>query len=101
MITEPNAGSDVAGLSTSGKKVEEPGGGVHYVVEGQKKWISGGIFADFFTTAVRTGGPGMNGISMMLLERDTMEGISTRKLKVQGMGPSGTSFVELDDVKVP
>jgi len=100
MITEPNAGSDVAGMSTTAVRVEEPNGDYHYKLEGQKKWISGGIFADYFTTAARTGGPGMGGISMFLLEKE-MEGISTRYLPVQGMGPSGTSFVELDDVKCP
>jgi alkylation response protein AidB-like acyl-CoA dehydrogenase len=38
-------------------------------VNGQKKWITNGIYADFFTTAVRTGGKGGAGISMLLIER--------------------------------
>jgi alkylation response protein AidB-like acyl-CoA dehydrogenase len=40
-----------------------------YIVNGQKKWITNGIYADFFTTAVRTGGKGHGGISMLLIER--------------------------------
>ena len=43
--------------------------GDHYIVSGEKKWITNGIWADFFTTAVRTGGPGAKGVSMLLIER--------------------------------
>lgn len=42
-----------------------------------KKWITNAIFSDFFTTAVRTGGDGMNGISLLLLEKD-MPGIKCK-----------------------
>lgn len=37
--------------------------GKHYIVNGEKKWITNGVFADYFTVAVRTGGPGMGGVS--------------------------------------
>lgn len=43
--------------------------GRYYIVNGEKKWITNGIYADFFTTAVRTGGKGHGGISMLLIER--------------------------------
>jgi len=95
-ITEPNAGSDVASIKTTA--VRE---GDHYVVNGNKKWITNGIFADYFTVAVRTGGKGMRGISMLLLERDTMPGIETKRMDCQGVWPSGTTYVEFDNVKVP
>ena len=53
-ISEPTAGSDVGNLSTTAEEV-----GDFYVVNGLKKWITCGMFADYFTTAVRTGGEGM------------------------------------------
>jgi alkylation response protein AidB-like acyl-CoA dehydrogenase len=95
-ITEPSAGSDVASIRTTAKRE-----GDHYVVNGNKKWITNGIFADYFTVAVRTGEPGMRGISMLLLERDSMPGISTNRMDCQGVWPSGTTYVEFDNVKVP
>jgi alkylation response protein AidB-like acyl-CoA dehydrogenase len=55
-ITEPYAGSDVANIRTTA--VKDPSGDF-YVVNGEKKWITNGIFADYFTVAVRTGGPGL------------------------------------------
>jgi alkylation response protein AidB-like acyl-CoA dehydrogenase len=45
-----------------------------------KKWITNGIFCDYFTTAVRTGGEGMGGLSLLLIEK-TFPGVSTRKMK--------------------
>jgi alkylation response protein AidB-like acyl-CoA dehydrogenase len=68
-----------------------------------KKWITNGIFCDFFTTAVRTGGkdvPGMRGISLLLLEKG-MPGLSLRKMKCMGVVTSGTTFIAMDNVKVP
>ena len=52
-ITEPWGGSDVANLKTSAKLSED---GTHYIVNGMKKWISNGVYSDYFTVAVRTGG---------------------------------------------
>jgi len=51
-LTEPVAGSDVAGFETTAVKTSC---GKFYIVNGQKKWITNGTFADYFTTAVRTG----------------------------------------------
>jgi len=48
-------------------------------VNGVKKWITQGYSADYFTTAVRTGGPGLSGISLLLIEKG--EGVDTKKLK--------------------
>merc|ERR1719330_2094595 len=94
-ITEPTAGSDVANLRTSAKKE-----GDHYILNGEKKWITNGIFADYFTVACRTGGPGMGGISLLLVERG-MPGLTTRKMKCSGVWSSGTTYITFDDVKVP
>jgi len=96
-ITEPTAGSDVAGLRTSAVKEE---GGDHYIVNGEKKWITNGIFADYFTVAVRTGDKGMDGISLLLLEKG-MEGLETKKMKTSGVWSSGTTYITFEDVKVP
>jgi len=96
-ITEPSAGSDVANLRTTAVKTPD---GKHYIVNGEKKWITNGVFADFFTTAVRTGGDGMGGISLLLLER-TMPGITTRQMKCSGAWCSGTTYITFEDVKVP
>lgn len=95
-ITEPSAGSDVASIKTTAKRE-----GDYYVVNGNKKWITNGVFADYFTVAVRTGGVGMRGISMLLLEREGMPGITTKRMDCQGVWPSGTTYVEFDQVRVP
>jgi alkylation response protein AidB-like acyl-CoA dehydrogenase len=69
-------------------------------VNGQKKWITNAIFAEFFTVAVRTGGPGMKGISLLLIER-SMPGVITREMQCQGAWASGTTFISFEDVQVP
>ena len=58
--------------------------GKFYLVNGIKKWITNGTFADIFTVAVRTGGKGMKGLSLLIIERG-YEGVSTRKMKCQGL----------------
>ena len=95
MISEPYAGSDVAQIRTTAERV-----GDHFIVNGQKKWITGGLHADFFTCLARTGGPGPGGLSILLLER-TMPGITVRKMETQFDNTHNTTFIELDDVKVP
>ncbi|KAK0267024.1 hypothetical protein LTR35_016601 [Friedmanniomyces endolithicus] len=98
-ITEPDAGSDVANLTCEAKLSED---GKHYIVNGEKKWITNGIWCDYFTTAVRTGSTesGMKGISVLLIERD-MGGVSTRRMDCQGVWSSGTTYITFEDVKVP
>lgn len=98
-ITEPDAGSDVANLTCEAKLSED---GKHYIVNGEKKWITNGIWSDYFTTAVRTGSKesGMNGVSVLLIER-SMGGVSTRKMDCQGVWSSGTTYITFEDVKVP
>ncbi|KAJ5788478.1 Acyl-CoA dehydrogenase N-terminal [Penicillium paradoxum] len=96
-ITEPDAGSDVANLGCEAKLTED---GKHYIVNGEKKWITNGIYSDYFTTAVRTGKDGMNGLSVLLIEREA-GGVSTRRMDCQGVWSSGTTYVTFEDVKVP
>ncbi|KAL2887570.1 Acyl-CoA dehydrogenase apdG [Ceratocystis lukuohia] len=95
-ITEPDAGSDVANLTCEAKLSDD---GKHYIVNGEKKWITNGIWCDYFTTAVRTGGPGMEGVSLLLIERGP--GVSTRRMDCQGVWSSGTTYITFEDVKVP
>eukprot|EP01094_Clydonella_sp_ATCC50884_P006676 TRINITY_DN1588_c0_g1_i1.p1 TRINITY_DN1588_c0_g1~~TRINITY_DN1588_c0_g1_i1.p1 ORF type:complete len:461 (+),score=167.97 TRINITY_DN1588_c0_g1_i1:120-1385(+) len=94
-ISEPGAGSDVANIQTSATR-----DGDYYVVNGSKKWITGGLYADFFTTAVRTGGDGMGGISVLLIERNT-PGIHIRKMPTQFDNSHNTTFINFEDVRVP
>jgi len=95
-ITEPSVGSDVANLTTEAKNTAD---GKYYIVNGEKKWITGGTVADYFTVAVRTGGGGMGGISFLLIERGP--GVTTRQMSCQGIWSGGTAYVTFEDVKVP
>jgi alkylation response protein AidB-like acyl-CoA dehydrogenase len=94
-ITEPWAGSDVAGIRTTAHRE-----GDVYVVNGLKKFITAGMYADYFTTAVRTGGDGMGGISLLLIER-TMPGIHCTRLATTGWLSSATTLVRFENVRVP
>ncbi|ORY60797.1 acyl-CoA dehydrogenase [Pseudomassariella vexata] len=96
-ITEPDAGSDVANLTCEAKLTED---GKHYIVNGEKKWITNGIWCDYFTTAVRTSDKGMNGVTLLLIER-SFGGVSTRRMDCQGVWSSGTTYITFEDVKVP
>jgi len=96
-ITEGTAGSDVANIQTSAEDK-----GDHFLVNGSKMWITNGIYADYFTVAVRTGPPGSahKGISMLLIER-SMPGVTTQKMDCMGVWTSGTTFITFKNVKVP
>jgi alkylation response protein AidB-like acyl-CoA dehydrogenase len=96
-VTEPYAGSDVASLRTTAVK---SACGKYYIVSGEKKFITSGVKADYFTCAARTGGPGIGGISLFLLEKG-MEGLSVRRQKTQGWWISNTAYVVMDKIKVP
>ena len=96
-ISEPNAGSDVAGLKTTATRVS-PGG---FQVCGNKKWITNGTYADLFVAAVLTGVEGGHaGMSLMLIPRDA-QGFSVRKLRVPGSNLSGTAYLDFDRTPVP
>ena len=96
-ITEPYAGSDVANIRCEARESED---GEHYIVNGEKKWITNGVWADYFTVAVRTGDAGMGGVSLLLIER-SMPGVTTRQMKCSGVWSSGTAYITFEDVRVP
>lgn len=101
-ISEPNAGSDVAGLITTAVRVGElTDPEAYYLVNGCKKWITNGTYADYFVTAVKSKPEGgHSGLSFLLVERG-MPGFSTRKLAIRDSDVSGTAFLEFVNVKVP
>eukprot|EP01006_Ploeotia_vitrea_P044152 TRINITY_DN66815_c6_g2_i1.p1 TRINITY_DN66815_c6_g2~~TRINITY_DN66815_c6_g2_i1.p1 ORF type:complete len:509 (-),score=292.31 TRINITY_DN66815_c6_g2_i1:1380-2906(-) len=94
-VTEPYAGSDVADIRCTARRE-----GDYYIVNGEKKFITSGTKADYFTVAVRTGGKGMRGVSLLLMEK-TMPGVRIRRQKTQGLWISGTGYLIFEDVKVP
>jgi acyl-CoA dehydrogenase len=94
-ITEPSGGSDVANLRTTARRVEN-----HFVVNGEKCYITGGMRADFFTTAVRTGGPGGAGVSLLVIPADS-PGVTRSKLDKMGWWASDTAQIHFHDVAVP
>ena len=95
-ITEPGGGSDVAHLTSRAER-----DGDHYVVNGSKTFITSGVRADFVTTAVRTGGPGAGGISLLVIDKDT-PGLSVdRRLAKMGWHCSDTAELSFVDVRVP
>lgn len=95
-ITEPDGGSDVAGLRTTATLEGE-----HYVVNGAKTYITSGTRADFVTTAVRTGGPGHGGISLLVVEAGTPGFTVTRRLEKMGWHCSDTAELSFVDARVP
>jgi len=94
-ITEPSGGSDVAQLRTTARRE-----GGHYVVNGEKAFITSGMRADYVTVAVRTGGPGAAGISLLLVEGDC-PGFSRTPLQKMGWWCSDTALLRFDDCRVP
>jgi acyl-CoA dehydrogenase len=96
-ITEPDAGSDVAGIKTFARRVD---GG--YVVNGAKTFITNGVRADFVVTAVKTTEEGGHqGLSFLLVEKG-MEGFSvSKKLEKMGWHASDTAELSFQDVFVP
>merc|ERR1719230_1158782 len=95
-VTEAQVGSDVANLVTTAEKITEDGK-EYYIVNGLKKWITGGMYADYFVTAVRTGDAG--GISMMLIPRDST--VQTSVIKSKYSSAAGTAFVTYEGTVVP
>lgn len=96
-ITEPDAGSDIGGITT-GAKWESEG----WVLNGQKIWITSATVADFFIVAAKTDPTlGTKGIDLFLVEKE-MPGVSVGK-RIEKLGTRGseTSEVVFQDVRVP
>jgi acyl-CoA dehydrogenase len=94
-ITEPSGGSDVANLRTRARRE-----GDVYVVDGSKTFITSGMRADFLTVAVRTGGAGAGGLSLLLIEGDT-PGLQRTPLKKMGWWASDTATLYFENCRVP
>lgn len=95
-ITEPGGGSDVAALQTTARR-----DGDDYVVNGSKTFITSGMRADYYTVAVRTGGAGHQGISLLVIERDSPGFTRTPLDRKMGWWCSDTATLYFDDVRVP
>ena len=95
-ITEPGGGSDVANLAATARR-----DGDHYVVNGSKTFITGGMRANWVTTAVRTGGVGAAGISTLLIPTDAPGFSRTGLDRKQGWWASDTATLYFDNVRVP
>ncbi|EDM79701.1 probable acyl-CoA dehydrogenase [Plesiocystis pacifica SIR-1] len=98
-VTEPSGGSDVANIQTKARKVGE-GDEARYIVDGAKTFITSGVRADWLTTAVRTGGEGMGGVSLLAIPGDA-EGVSRAPLDKMGWHCSDTAAIYFDNVEVP
>jgi acyl-CoA dehydrogenase len=96
-ITEPSGGSDVAALRTSAVR-----DGDHYVVNGEKTFITSGIRADYLTVAVRTDpqARGSRGLSILLVEGDT-PGLTRTPLAKMGWWASDTAHLRFENCRVP
>ncbi len=95
-VTEPGGGSDVARIRTTAVRDRD-----HYVVNGAKTFITSGVRADFVTTAVRTGGPGHGGISLLVVDAGTPGFTVDRSLAKMGWHCSDTAELGFSDVRVP
>ncbi|CAK7274507.1 hypothetical protein SEPCBS57363_006200 [Sporothrix epigloea] len=91
-ISEAFAGSDVARLRTTAVKTAD---GKHYIVNGTKKWITNGVFCDYFVVGCQTD----KGMSVLLIERG--EGVETKAIKTSYSAAAGTTYITFDNVKVP
>lgn len=89
-VSEPGGGSDVARIATTARRS----------ADGAKKWITGALWATHMTTAVRTGGPGAAGISLLVIPLDA-PGVTVDRLPASGQHAGGASLVLLDGVRVP
>lgn len=97
-ITEPGGGSDVGGIRTTA--VRDPGTDC-FVVNGSKTFITSGVRADFVTAAVRTGGPGAGGVSLLVVEKGTPGFTVDRSLRKMGWHCSDTAELSFADARVP
>ncbi|MGH3360096.1 MAG: acyl-CoA dehydrogenase family protein, partial [Nocardioidaceae bacterium] len=95
-VTEPGGGSDVAGVTTRARRDADT-----FRVDGTKTFITSGVRADFVTTAVRTGGDGFGGISLLVIDKDSDGFAVARPLRKMGWLCSDTAELSFDDVRVP
>jgi hypothetical protein len=95
-VTEPDHGSDLASVITRARR-----DGEDWVLNGAKRFITNGGFADFYTVLARTGGPGARGLSLLFVEADRPGVSAARWEKKMGLHGSATAEMHFDDVRVP
>ncbi len=95
-ITEPSGGSDVANIKTTARR-----DGNHYVLNGSKTFITGGMHSDFFVVGARTGGAGMGGVSLFFVPADTPGFSRTAIDRKMGWWCSDTATLYFDECRVP
>ncbi|NMO18979.1 acyl-CoA dehydrogenase [Pyxidicoccus fallax] len=95
-VSEPGAGSDVANIKTTARR-----DGDDYVINGSKMWITNGTRADFITLAVRTGGAGYSGISLVTFPTDVKGFSVSKKLDKVGNLSSDTAVLYFEDCRIP
>ena len=96
-MTEPDAGSDLASMRTTARRVADG-----WVLDGSKMFITNGIHGDVFFVAAKTGAPGRNHqISMFIVEKDTPGFSISRPLKKHGWLCSDTAELRFDDCRLP
>lgn len=95
-ITEPGGGSDMGHLRTTAVR-----DGDHYVVNGAKTYITSAVRGDYVVTAVRTGGPGAAGVSLLVVEKGTPGFEVARRLEKMGWRSSDTAELSFVDARVP
>ena len=91
-VTEAFAGSDVAGIRTTAELTED---GQHFLVSCTKKWITNGMFSDYFVVACKTA----KGFSVLLVPRS--EAVETKLIKTSYSTAAGTTYIQFDKAKVP
>jgi len=95
-ITEPGGGSDVANLKTTATR-----DGNHFFLNGSKTFITGGMTSDYFVIGARTGGPGITGMSLFFVEKDSPGFSRTPLSKKMGWWASDQATLYFDDCRVP
>lgn len=99
-ITEAFAGSDIlGGVKTTARRSAD---GSHYIVNGTKKWITNGMFADYFTSAVKvlSHDGEEEGFAVLCIPR-SCGGVETKQIKTSYSTTAGTAYVMYDEAKVP
>ncbi|MGB8933445.1 MAG: acyl-CoA dehydrogenase family protein [Anaeromyxobacteraceae bacterium] len=96
-LTEPGCGSDLKALRTRARR-----DGEHYVIDGAKTFITNGFTGNLMVVAVRTGEAGGRGVSLIVLETETLQGFRVgRRLEKLGQHASDTAELFFDEVRVP
>ena len=95
-ITEPGGGSDVANMQTTARR-----DGNHFVLNGSKTFITGGMTSDYFVIGARTGGKGLKGISLFFVDKDAPGFSRTSLPRKQGWWASDQATLYFDDCRVP